>query len=939
MKTIFFFLAIATLSFSTVLGQSMGPNDPLPIDPTIKIGTLPNGMKYYIKKNSKPEKRVEFRLAVKTGSVMENDDQQGYAHFMEHMQFNGLKHFPKMDLVNFLESTGVRFGAHLNASTSFDQTVYMLQLPTDNPETVAKGLQVMGDWAGNATLDSDEIEKERGVVLEEWRLGRGAQERVGKIHLPREYAGSRYADRLPIGKPEIIEHGTQQALKDFYKAWYRPDLMAIFVVGDIDVDKMEKDVKAMFTPLKNPENEKERTNYTVNIRHDVTTSVAFDKELQGNSVQIVFQRPSEPEKTVADETADLSRHLFARMLSSRLQEIQRKADAPFIFAGANDSRDLGEMSEFGTFGLLKPESVRPGIVALLSEIIRVKQHGFTQSELDRQKKEVLSSYEQAYNERDKTESRQLINEYVRNFLRDEPISGASYEYEFAKKYLPTITLSSINALTKPLIENAGSVIMVSLKQKEGAPPPVMEPELRFLYDSVSRITLTAYEDKVIDKPLLARKPTPGKVTAERKDPTLDITEWTLSNGATVVIKPTDFKNDEVLFSAISPGGTSLASDAKVRSASIASSTVDQSGVGAFTATELEKVLAGKVANAGPTISSTSEGFYGNASPKDLETMFQLTYLYATEPRFDNDGYQTIIHQLEAGVDAKANSPEGIFSDTLSAVMTQYNPRVLPVTAEMIKALSINDAKAFYKDRYSDFSDFTFFIVGNVDLKTLKPMVETYLASLPSSSRKESWKDEGIRPPKGVVTKAVYKGIEPKSRVVITLSGPFSYTPKNRFLLGTMASVLGIKLRETLREEKGGVYGVGASAVPFHYPEERYTLTISFGCAPDRVNELVDAVMKKLDTMTMKAPEEIYMTKVKETEAKELEVNLKLNRYWLSALSSAYFNRESPRMILQRKDFISSLTAADILEAGKQYCKKTNMVKAVLYPEMMKVEPR
>ncbi len=925
-------LLLAVLVLSSGLGIAQPKSsDPLPSDPAVRTGTLPNGLKYYIRKNAKPEHRMELRLAVKTGSTMENDDQQGLAHFCEHMQFNGLKHFPKMELVNFLEATGVRFGAHLNAYTSFDETVYMLQLPTDSPKVVDKGMLVMQDWAGNATLDQDEIDKERGVVLEEWRLGRGAQERVQKVHLPKEYANSRYAIRLPIGKPEVIEHCSYETLRSFYHTWYRPDLMAFVAVGDFDVNQMEQMVKNTFSPLTNPPNEQPRTIYTVPPHQGLVVSIASDSELQANVAQIVFQRPADMMVTYGDSREQLKRQLYVGMLNSRLQELQRKGNSEMLFGGVNDGVDVGGISEYGMFAVVKQKSIKEGVGVALGELYRVKNTGFTATELERQKIDLLRSYETSYNERDKTESGNYVGEYTRHFLRKEAFPGIVYEYEQAKAMMPSVTLADVNALTKTLLVDAAPVLMLSVKEKAGMVVPT-EAELRHVFDSVKGATFSAYEDKVVNEPLLKKHPIPGKITKTKSIADLGVTEWTLSNGAKVVIKPTDFKNDEVMFSALSPGGNSLYGNDKYLSASVAAGIADASGLGNFDATTLEKALSGKVANVSPTMTAYSEGFSGSAAPKDLETMFQLVYLYATEPRFDKDPFESSIHKLESSIETRQNSPEAAYGDTLSVTLSQHNPRTMPMTTERIKEISLDQIKNIYRDRFADFSDFTFFIVGNVDLNTLRPMVETYLASLPTTGRKESWKDEGIRPPTGQITKNVYKGIEPKSRVTMIMTGPFDYTPKNRFIIQSMAAVLGIKLRETLREEKGGVYGVGVSAQPIHFPESRYQFSIGFGCAPDRVDELVSAVMSKLDTMTMKAPDEIYMTKVKETEKKEYEVNIKLNRYWMSGLTQAYFNNEDPHLLTDRKNFIESLSANDIFVASKKYCKTNNLVKVVSYPE-------
>ncbi len=910
----------------------MEPNDILPTDPDVTIGTLPNGLKYYIKKNQKPEQRAELRLAVKVGSIMEDDNQQGLAHFLEHMCFNGTKRFPKQDLVNFLESTGIRFGAHLNAYTSFDETVYMLQVPTDKKDLLGKGLDVLEDWAGSVTFDDTEIDKERGVVVEEWRLGRGAFERVSNKLLPSVLYNSRYANRLPIGKKEVLDTFHYETVKKFYKDWYRPDLMSVSAVGDFDVKEVEEMIKTRFGRLVNPTPLRPRIEYELPSHTDAIFAVTSDKELPISNVDIYYKYNDVEERSVANYRTRLLGNLYDAMLNNRFQEATLKPDAPFAQAYCYDEKFMGGKRAFTVSVAPKNESLSKGYEAALQEVQRVRQNGFTITELEREKKNMMTSIERLYNERTKTDSRAIIGEYVRHFIDKEPMPGIAYEYELYKKYLPLITLSEVNGLTDVRMgQKSSRVVTLAGPEKEGIRIP-SEQELRNVFARVENSSITAYDDKISDLPLLAAKPKPGKVRATKVRKAIGVTEWTLSNGIKVILKPTDFKNDEIMFSASSPGGSSLASDDNYLSAEMSTQIMQMGGVANFDITALQKYLAGKRVTVTPTISALQEGFTGNAAPKDIETALQLIYAYSTAPRKDSSAFVSMKARLSTFLDNKSLSPESAFQDTFTVTMANYHYRARPFSTATLKEVNLDKAYAFYVDRFSDMNDFTFYFVGNFDLKTMKPLVETYIASLPSKKRKESWKDIGITPPQGLVEKSVKKGIEPKSSVRMAQTGNFVWSGENRFLLNSMAEVLSIKLRETLREEKGGVYGVGCRATPTHYPKPMYTLSIGFGCAPDRVDELVQEVYKKLDTMVIKPPEETYVNKVKEMARRENETNLKENRYWLNSLSAAYVNGEDPEAILKRDKLIESLTSQKVWEAGKKYCAKGNMVKVVLYPE-------
>ena len=927
---ILFFVALFACSGYAQFG-AMEPNDPLPHDPSVITGTLPNGLHYYIRKNSKPEKRAELRLAVKAGSVLENDDQRGLAHFCEHMCFNGTKRFPKQKLVNFLESTGIRFGAHINAYTSFDETVYMLQVPTDKPDILGKGMDVLEDWAGAVSFDNAEIDKERGVVIEEWRLGKGANERVRDKLLPTILFNSRYAVRLPIGQKGVLDTFKYATIKKFYHDWYRPDLMSVIAVGDFEPAEMEAMIKSRFSRLVNPKKERERTIYTVPEHNDMFVAIATDKELPTATTDIYFMRDETKTKTVGDYRSELASQIYDAMLGNRLHEISQKPDAPFTYAYVNDGNFLSDRRTYQLSAGLKSESLAAGYEAILKEAFGVKQNGFTATELERQKKDMMAAIERQYKERDKTESRNLVQEYLQNFLEDEPYPGIAYEYELFKKYLPLISLQEVNALSDVRIGKASRVVTLSAPDKPEYKMP-SESQLRNLMTTTETAWHMPYDDKVSTMALMPILPQPGKIISVNERKPIGVTEWTLSNGIKVVVKPTDFKNDEILVSAIAPGGSSLATDDTYLSAEHSAGIMSVSGVSFFDVVTLQKMLAGKTVSVNPTVGPLQHGFTGSAAPKDLETMFQLLYLYSTSPRRDPQAFGAYKEQFKAYLQNRSNDPASAFNDTIQVTMSNYHRRVRPFTTELLKEVDLNTALAFYENRIADMSGYTFYFVGSVNMPVLQKYVETYIASLRTGTRNESWKDVGVMTPKGHIEKKVFKGIEPKSNVRIILTGAFDYTPENRFFLQSMAEVLSIKLRETLREEKGGVYGVGVRATPMHYPKPMYQLSVSFGCAPERVDELVAEVNKKLDTMMMKPPEETYVIKVKEIAKRELETSMKENRFWLGTLSQYYFNGENPEEINKRSALIESLSAQKIFEAAKKYCNKANYVKVVLYPE-------
>jgi zinc protease len=923
--------ALVVLLPAALVAQDM--NSPIPFDPNVRTGKLPNGMTYYIRHNAKPEKRVELRLAVNAGAMEENDDQQGLAHFNEHMAFNGTKHFQRNDLINFLESAGVKFGADLNAYTSFDETVFMLQVPTDSEKILSNAMLVLEDWAHNLAFDSVEIDKERGVVISERRLGLGAFERMREKYWPIMFKDSRYALRLPIGKLDILENCKHSTLKQFYLDWYRPDLMAIVVVGDIDVDKMEKKIKEEFSPIPAKVNPRPRIDYPVPDTKDLLVCEATDKEMPYNMIQIIYKHDKVYTKTLADYKKAIALNLYNAMLNNRLKELQQQANPPFLFSYVNIGAEVRTKDAYTSFGIVPSGGVTHGVEVLLEQNEKVKRFGFTATELDRTKKDIMRQLETQLAEMDKTESKEYVQEYVSNFLEQEPSPGIKYDYDFFKKYMPDVTLDDVNSVAKNYITDNGknAVIVIQAPQKDSATLP-SEDTIRKIFNGIQNMKLTAYVDKVSDKPLMATKPTPGKVVSEKQIKEFGVTEWTLSNGVKVVLKPTDFKNDEVVFDAYRWGGTSLVSDKDFESAAKAGDIENVSGIGEFGPTQLDKMLTGKVVEVRPTLGELSEGFTGSFSPKDMETAFQLVNLYYTSPRKDDTAYQAFMDQQRGFIQNQSVEPNVAFGDTVGVTMSQYHFRRRPVTEAILGEVNENAAFEAYKQAFSDGNGFTFFFVGNFTLDQIKPFVETYLGGLPSKSPTPMWKDQNITRPTGTLTKTVYRGKEPKSTVAMIYTGPFEFNRKNRLGLEALSQLLSIKLREQLREEMSGVYGVFAQGSPSHYPKQQYQFTVYFGCAPERVDELTNAALKEIDSVRHFGASDINLNKIKETLKRQRQVDLKDNKFWLTTLTQNDMNNEN-LLDLQNFDKDVDAISSDYLKAlANQYLDGKNYAKFMLMPE-------
>lgn len=933
-------LLLTVSLISSWLQAQINAEQPMPLDPKVKIGRLTNGLTYYIRENKLPEKRVEMRLVVNTGSVLEDEDQLGLAHFMEHMNFNGTKRFPKNELVSYLQSIGVKFGADLNAYTGFDETVYILPVPSDKPALLDKGLQILEDWAHNALLDSLEIEKERGVVIEEWRLSRGADERMMKQTLPVQYQGSRYAERLPIGSKESLEHFSPSALRRFYKEWYRPDLQAIVIVGDIDVNDMEQKIKETFGDIPAPANPRKREIFNVPDHAETLSVVAKDKETAFPSVEVMFKKDPQPETTIGDYVRYMNRRLFTGMLNNRFRELTLKANPPFVGAGSFYGNSYARTKDvFQLYANTSDTGMAHSLYALMEEARRVSLHGFTPGEFDLQKKQMQSFYDRIFNEREKEESFKYVDEYVNNFLINEPIPGIEWEYDFVKQYLLAVKLEDVNKLAAQWVTKNNMVVTLNAPDKPGVKIPSSE-EVQQVLASVETARIEPLRDKVLAASLMdVSVVKAGRIISSKTDEDLGTTTLKFSNGATVILKNTNFKNDEVLFRAYSKGGHSLVKDADYHSALYASAVVSQSGVGNFSAIDLGNMLKGKNTSLSPNISLYSEGMNGNTIPKEMETLLQLVHLYFTKPRKDKDAFESFkTRQKQLYANLSAN-PQIYFSAEFQKMMVQNHPRGggLPKPEDFDK-INLDRSFELYRERFANAGDFTFFFVGSFNEETIKPLLEKYIGSLPFTAKKETFKDLGIRPPAGKLDKVINKGADPKSLVAMVFTAPATYNSKDAYALGSLGELMTIKLTEQLREEKGGVYGVSAGGTINRMPVTYSSFNITFPCAPENVDTLTKASLDELKKIIKNGVSAEDLEKIKEQQKRKLEVDSRQNSFWMNNLYDAYFYNTSPSDILNKQTLIDGLTSKMIQEVAKKYVNPNSFIKAILNPDKQTDKP-
>ena len=933
-------LAFLSIPYGNLIAQEAPlQSTKIPTDPSVKTGVLENGLTYYIKNNGKPEDKLELRLAINSGSLLEDDNQQGLAHFVEHMNFNGTKNFKKNELVDYLQSIGVKFGADLNAYTSFDETVYILPIPSDNPETLEKGFQVLEDWAHNATLTEEAIDGERGVVLEEYRLGLGPDKRMMQEYLPKLMYNSRYAKRLPIGKKEVIEGADYETVRNYYRDWYRPDLMAVVAVGDLDINTIEAKIKEHFSRLEPVKNPRERKVFDLPNHEETFISIASDEEAPFSRVQVYYKDLQEAKDivTIADYKAQMVKSLFSTMINNRLNELRNSPNPPFTYGfsyhGGTFARTKDAYQSTAMTGEGKQlEALR----ALLEENERVKRYGFNQSELDRAKKEYEARLERQYENRDKEESDRLVNQYVSHFLDNTPIPGIEWQYEFTQENLPEIDLQDVNGLISSFLHDDNRVVILTGPKKEGL-EQVKEEQVLALLNEVQTADLEKYEEEKLRENLITEAPQPGSIVKEIENEKVGFKKLQLSNGATVVYKKTDFKNDEVLFSAYSPGGSSLMSDETYLSTALANSGLPEAGIADLSLNDMSKMLSGKIVSVRPSISSYSENLSGSSTPKDMETLFQLVHLYFTDLNKDEEAYNSFVSKQKGFLGNLMANPNFYFQNELGKIRNEGNPRYMGFpTAEKYDEQNYDLAYKNYQERFANAADFTFYFVGNIDEEKLKDFSKTYLASLPSSGAKEEYRAPDFRPDNSFQKAIVHKGTDPKSLVNIRWSGETSYESSEDFAIGALGEILTIKLVEQLREEEAGVYGVGARGNLSKIPYGSYSFSISFPCGPENVDKLTEAALAEVKKIREEGPTDKDMAKLKETYTVKHKEQVKQNRYWLQQLETAERENRDIAEILEFEEKLKALSSKDIQEVAQEYLNEDYLL-GILMPEVAENE--
>ncbi len=932
------FALVAAFAPATFASVDIAPDAVPPADPAVVQGTLANGMRYFIRRNEKPEHRVELRLAIKVGSVQESEAERGLAHFIEHMNFNGSENFKAGELIPWLESIGMRFGADTNAYTSYDETVYMLQIPTDKPGALDKGLMVMADWTMRATLAGVEIDKERGVVLDELRRGKGAGRRIRDKQDQLLFQGSRYADRLPIGLESVITGATHETVRGFHARWYRPDTMAIIVVGDLDEKAMETRVREVFGALPAPEQPTVIPEWPVPSHDETLISVESDAELTSSAVQIIWKHDAEPTRTVGDARRDAVRQIAAGLLSARLAERAQKSDPPFLGAFAGVGNRVQTLMTFSLFARAKDGQLPVAASALMEELARAREHGFVEAELDRVKTSALAGAETRFRESSQRRSDERVGSMVQAFLDDEVLTSDQYDFEIAKALLPGITLADVNGAIRQLTDTASRVVLAQAPAKPGAVPS--REQLEAALAPAGGFAVEAYVDDLAGMKLVDFEPEPGPVTGKRAHDAVGATEYVLSNGLRVVIKPTDFRADQVLMRGFAMDGAAALGPGRLDAAIRADTLAGDSGLGEFTATQLGKFLQaeGVIASAGPGVSLFSRTFGGSARPQDVETMLQLVHLYFMRPAFREDAFRRMVEAETQSLKNQLNSPGGVFGRAVQEALYRGHWMFRPDTIEGVQSLRREAIEAAYREMFSDASEWTFVLVGNVDVATHLPLIEKWLGSLPTTSAaprkvvRGSWMDLGLKFPPGKSSRRVSKGIEDQSRTFFTWPVDTGLDPQAEFDLDAATDLLQIKLRERLREELGETYGVGVSYSTLNPSPEFSRVVVSWTSAPGPRESMVQVLRDTIRFLRMTTPSEADTSKLREMRSSSLARARMENGYWLGSLVRSFQRGEDPRLILEQENRIQRLTSKTLRTAIRRWLDPSTSLEVFLMPE-------
>lgn len=940
MKTSYKFL-VATVLTGFSLFSSAQQLAPLPMDPQVRYGKLDNGLTYYIRYNQQPRERAEFYIAQNVGAILENDNQNGLAHFLEHMAFNGTKHYPGKKLIQYFESIGVKFGTNINAYTSLDETVYNLSdVPTTRQSVIDSALLVLHDWSGFITLDGKEIDAERGVIREEWRTGAGAERRMWKASNYLKYPGSQYSKRDVIGDTAVINNFSHKAIRDYYEKWYRPDLQAIYVVGDVDIDWVEQRIKSLFAAIPAKSNAGERPIYEIADNKEPIISVVKDKEARMTRIELEYKHkklPSEVKLSMAGYLTGVINQMVSTMMGYRFDEITQRADAPFVGGYAMYGELVKSTDAFMLLAVPKEGHEQEGLKALFTEAEKLRRFGFTNSEVERAKTELLKSMENAYNDRENQKNRDLVQEYIRNYLDAEPIPGIEWEFKTLQQILPHVNAERINQIVKNYVTDENLIISFMAPDKPSVLVPSGEQVLATLAE-VKAAELTANKEDDLNRPLITNVPKPGKIKSVSKNATFGTTEWVLANGVKVVFKPTEFKKDEILLSAFSQGGVSkVKNENDLVSATLAALVVTNNGLGSFSQVDLNKILAGKVASVSPQIGSYTEGFSGRSSVSDFETMMQLVYLYYTEPRKDPEAFQSLMNMYKASLANTASDPRTAFNDSVTMMINNRHPRTVVLSMKTIDKLDHNTAVEIFKQRFNLPSDFTFVLTGNVnpDEPEVKNAILTYLGGIKTGLfhkfKKETFTDVMLRKPRGLVSNYFDREMQVnKASNFILYSGQLPYTMVNRTAMTAIGNILNMRYLESIREKEGGSYGVGVRGSASNIPVEEGVLLMQFDTDPEKQQRLMAIIHQEVDEIVNNGPREDDLQKVKENMLKKYTEDVRENNWWQSAIVSLY--QDNLNFVDDYTAAVNALTPQFIRETLKRIVDQGNVLEVVMKPE-------
>lgn len=911
---------------------------PLPIDSAVRYGQLPNGLTYYIRHNEEPKQRCDYHIAQRVGAVLEEDNQNGLAHFLEHMAFNGTQHFPGKGIINYFESIGVNFGGNINAYTSIDETVYRLSdVPTIREGIIDSALLVMHDWSCGLLLLGEEIDAERGVIREEWRTGATANRRLWKESRALMFPNSQYGKRDVIGDTAVINNFEYQALRDYYHKWYGPDNQAIVVVGDIDVDVIENKIKALWANVPERTNRGERPLYSVDDNKEPIVAIVTDKEAQQTRIQLYWKHPQTPlymQGTNMSYLLDRCRNLITNMLDTRFEEASMKPDAPFVGAGAGYFELVKLRDAFTAITVAKEGMETEAYAALLYELEKMRRYGFTESELEIAKANMLSSFEKAYNSRQTRRNISLAQEYIRHFEDNEPIPGIEFEYEFVKQMMPFITLDMINNIAqKQLIGSENLIICITGVDKQGVHIPSKDMALLML-NAMPTMDIEAPVEEKIDRPLVAHTPKKGKIKKQRFNLSLGTTEWILNNGIRVVFKNTDFSHDQILMEAFSPGGLSLVPTADLPSAALATSIFQMSGLGEFSYTDLQKVLAGKQVRVNPSIEDYEENISGSSTVRDLETMLQLTYLTFGDPRYDEQAYQTLMSMLRTQLKNKEKNPKAIFRDSLSLFSTGHSERTLIMNEQLLERVNLDKAFDIYRQRFANPADFTFVFVGQINPEDpqTKELILQWLGGLRTKGKKEKFVDWKVRQPEG--DNKLYFRREMTTRTATNRIEyalyDIPYSLEMRLNLQMVGRVLDTRYLESVREREGGSYGVGVGGGMKRIPVNEQYLIIQFDTDPDKQDRIMQVINEEIETILRDGPLANDVTKEKASMLKDFEENLRDNDWWQTIIYRFY--RDGENVVEHYVAAVEGITQESVRKALQTLVGANNRIEVVMLPE-------